>query len=176
MKIGNIFITHKNKRAVLQALPPGGKYDSNKLYTMLDEALHPEKKAKRDAAGIGDAAISGVDFTDAKTMAAGKDKLAVYLRANPQALETHRKAAKALENGVSGVALMSDWDEILDSLHKPVLESLINQFAQPKVSQMRLSFGERMNKDAKWARSRRVLYDVLQSTAKNALSKMPPMP
>ena len=176
MKIGNIFITHKNKRAVLQALPPGGKYDSNKLYTMLDEALHPEKKVKRDAAGIGDAAISGVDFTDAKTMTAGKDKLAVYLRANPQALETHRKAAKALENGVSGVALMSDWDEILDSLHKPVLESLISQFAQPKVSQMRLSFSEKMGKDAKWARSRRVLYDTLQATAKNALSQMPALP
>ena len=175
-KLGMIFMTHKNKRAVLQALPPGGKYDSNKLYSMLDEALHPEKKEKREKSGLGDAAVSGIDFSDHKTMTSSKDKLATFLRGNPQALETHRKAAKALENGVSGQALISDWDEVLDSLHKPVLESLIASFAQPKVSQMRLSFAEKLGKDSKWARSRRVLYDALQATAKNALSSMPPMP
>jgi hypothetical protein len=171
-----VFTTHKNKRAVLQSLPPGGKYDSNKLYTMLDEALHPEKKAKREAANIGDGAASGIDFTDVKTMAKDKDKLAVFLRSNPQALETHRKTSKALENGVSGQVLISEWDEVLDGLHKPVLEALINSFAQPKVSQMRLAFTERLEKDKKWARSRRNLYDALQATAKNALSQMPAMP
>jgi len=175
-KIGMVFTTHKNKRAVLQSLPPGGKYDSNKLYTMLDEALHPEKKAKREAANIGDGAASGIDFTDVKTMAKDKDKLAVFLRSNPQALETHRKTSKALENGVSGQVLISEWDEVLDGLHKPVLEALINSFAQPKVSQMRLAFTERLEKDKKWARSRRNLYDALQATAKNALSQMPAMP
>ena len=143
---------------------------------MLDEALHPEKKEKREKSGIGDAAVSGVDFTDHKTMAASKDKLATFLRGNPQALETHRKAAKALENGVSGQALVEDWDEVLDSLNKPILESLIDSYKQPKVSQMRLTFGEKLSNDKKWARSRRALYDVLQATAKNSLSKMPTMP
>lgn len=175
-KIGMVFMTHKNKRAVLQALPPGGKYDSNKLYTMLDEALHPEKKARREKAGIGDAAAAGFDFTDRKSLEPKAKELGKYLKGNPQALETHRKTAKALENGVSGDSLIKNWDDVLDGLHKPVLESLINSFPQPKVSQMRLAFTEKMNSDKKWARSHRNLYDVLQGTAKNALSQLPPMP
>lgn len=176
MKLGMVFMTHKNKRAVLQALPPGGKYDSNKLWSMLDESLHPEKKEQREKASIGDAAAAGIDFTDHKSLKPDKDKLATFLRANPQALETHRKTAKALEDNVSGKMLVDEWDEILDGLHKPVLESLVNIFPQPKVSQMRLQFVERMTNDKKWARGRRNLYDVLQSTAKNALSQLPPMP
>lgn len=173
MKIGMIFMTHKNKRAVLQALPPGGKYDSSKLYTMLDEALNPQKKEQRETSGIGDAAASGIDFTDPKSLAGSLDQLTLFLRANPQALETHRKTAKVLENGVSGKSLVSEWDEVLDSLHRPVLESLISSYPQPKVSQMRIEFIERMRSDLKWARTRTNLYQVLQATAKNSSSRLP---
>jgi len=176
MKIGEIFVTHKNKRAVLQALPPGGKYDSNKLYMMLDEALHPEKKAKRDKASIGDAAAQGIDFSSNKTLAKDKDKLATFLKGNPQALESHRKTAEALKTNVSGDKLIEEWDEVLEYIQKSVLETLIDSFTQPKQSQMRLSFADKLENDAKWARSRKNLYDVLSATAKNALSQMPPMP
>lgn len=176
MKIGMIFMTHKNKRAVLQALPPGGKYDSTKLYMMLDEAINPDKREIREKANIGDAAVDGVDFSDIKSVESNKDKLETFLITNPQALETHRKTAKALEVGVSGKSLVSDWDTVLNALHKPVLESLINTYPQPKVSQMRLTFTERMLADGKWGGQRKNLYDVLQATAKNSLSQMPQLP
>lgn len=175
MKIGLVFMAHKNKRAVLQALPPGGKYDSTKLYTMLDEAINPDKREQREQAGLGDAAAGGIDFTDAKSLASKSDELAMFLRTNPAALETHRKTAKALENGVSGKSLITDWDDVLDSLSKPVLEALVNMYPQPKVSQMRITFIERMNADNMWARKRHNLYGVLQATAKNSSSTLPPI-
>lgn len=176
MKIGQVFMAHKNKRAVLQALPPGGKYDSNKLYTMLDEAINPEKRDQREKASIGDAAADGIDFTDYRTLEPQKDQLVTFLMQNPQALETHRKTGKSLENGVSGRLLINEWGEVLNSLHKPILEALISTYPQPKVSQMRISFIEKMSSDSRWARSHRNLYDVLQATAKNNASKLPAMP
>lgn len=173
MKIGMVFMAHKNKRAVLQALPPGGKYDSTKLYTMLDEAINPDKREKREQTGIGDPVASGLDFTDSKSLYNSKKTLAAFLRANPAALESHRKTAKALEVGVSGQTLVNEWDDVLDSLSKPILESLVNTYPQPKVSQMRITFIERMNSDPVWAKRHRTLYDILQSTAKNSSSALP---
>ena len=177
-KIGMVYMAHKTKRAVLQALPPGGSYDSTKLFMMLDEAMHPEKKIARDTS-IGDAAADGFDFTSAKTLEPKAAELATFLAANPMALETHRKVQTALTTGVSGEVLIKQWDEVLDNLHEPVLEALINNYPQPKQSQMRLMFEERMGDKTTgttWARSRRTLYGVLAPTAKNSYSQMSPMP
>lgn len=179
-KIGLVFMAHKTKRAVLQALPPGGKYDSTKLYLMLDEALHPEKKEARNAS-IGDAASGEFDFSSAKALQPKAAALATFLQNSPMALETHRKVQQTLSQSVSGEVLIKEWDEVLDSLNEPVLEALITNYPQPKQSQMRLAFQERMNSKAKgdgatWARSRRTLYNVLSSTTKNSYSQMPPMP
>jgi hypothetical protein len=175
-KIGLVFMAHKTKRAVLQALPPGGKFDSTKLYMMLDEALHPEKAANRG--GIGDAAAAGFDFSSPKALQPKATELATFLQANPNALETHRKVQNTLSNGVSGEVLVREWDEVLDSLHEPVLEALVTSYPQPKQSQMRLAYQERMdgNGGTQWARSRRTLYNVLNNTSKNAYSQMPPIP
>jgi len=177
-KIGMVYMAHKTKRAVLQSLPPGGKYDSTKLFLMLDEALHPERKEVREAS-IGDAAAGEFDFSSAKTLAAKAPELAAFLQKNPMALETHRKVQTALGAGVSGELLIKDWDEVLDGLHEPVLEALITSFAQPKQSQMRLAFMNRMDSGAAgttWARTRRTLYNVLNNTTKNSYSKMTPLP
>lgn len=176
-KIGLVFMAHKSKRAVLQALPPGGKFDSTKLYMMLDHALHPEKASNNG--GLGDAAASGFDFTSAKTLQPKAAELATFLQANPAALETHRKVQNTLMNGVSGEALVREWDEVLDSLHEPVLEALVTSYPQPKQSQMRIAYQQRMEKEAngtQWARSRRTLHSVLSNTSKNSYSQMPAIP
>jgi len=176
-KIGMIFMTHKTKRAVLQALPPGGKYDSNKLYSMLDEAINPEKKEKRESS-MGDAAAEGFKFDDIAALKKQTSELATFLMGNPQALETHRKVSKALTSGISGQSLLTDWGEVLTSLHAPVLEALVASYPQPKQSQLRLAFQQRMGEAGGdvWAREHHVLYDVLAATAKNAYSQLPLMP
>lgn len=176
-KIGLVWMAHKSKRALLQSLPPGGKYDSTKLYMMLDAAINPHKREA--APGIGDAAAGEYDFSNAKNLQTKAPALAQFLQSNPMALETHRKVQNTLSNGVSGEVLVREWDEVLDSLHEPVLEALITSYPQPKQSQMRLAFIDRMQKDkggATWARGRRTLYNVLNSTTKNSYSKMPPLP
>src|SRR3990167_4939767 len=49
MKIGLVFEACKTKSSVLQSLPPGGKYDSSKLYQLLNQAVNPEIKDKQKA-------------------------------------------------------------------------------------------------------------------------------
>lgn len=177
-KIGAVFMVHKTKKSILQALPPGGKYDSTKLYIMLDEAINPEKRVAREESGMGDAAADTFRFDDVKELEKQADELATFLKKNPQAFETHRKVALCLEKGVSGAKLVSDWADVLDSLHKPVLEKLVDQYPQPKQSQIRSAYIEKMQDSggAKWARAHSNFYDVISTTAKNAYSQMPAIP
>lgn len=167
-KIGVIFMTHQNKRAVLAAMPPGIKSDTNKLYRMLEDAIEPEDDS---GGGIGDGAAKFA-YNDHDKLLKQAPKVAKYLKENPENLETHRKVAKSLKTRIGGGKLVEEWADVLEALNKPILESLISGYPQPKQSQMRSTYADIMQDTGgtSWARKHKNLHGVLKDTAKNALS------
>jgi len=171
MKIGLVFEATRNKVAMLQSLPPEADLDSNKLWQMLDEAVNPEK-AKSRKSGLGDASAD-FNYDNLGDLYMEQKKLIKFLKDNPAALETHRKVSDALKSNVSGQSLVSSWAETLDALHKPVLESLINGFSQPKRSQMRTTYMSMITSNKNRAKKLTNLHSVIDGLAKTQAGKLP---
>lgn len=178
VKLGRVFEITRNEAALVQALPPGGDYDSKKLYKMLEEAADPNKKAMRDKKAINNQPNSDFEYTTAG-ISNKQDKIQKYLSENPLDLATHKAVAEVFESGISGSFLTTRFGGVINALTPPVLESLIQSYDQPKQSQMRTSFSELLELGSttlgteakKWSN----LHQAINGVTKQKGKKLPPL-
>lgn len=129
MKIGLLYQKMGNIRAVVQAMPPGGKYDTNKLKLLLEHAKDGKPLPATDS--LNSAGNNEIEYTK-KGILEQKDAVVSYLKANQKDLETQNKIANALSTGVGAKRLLTEYAPVLDNLKVSVLEALFGGFSSSK--------------------------------------------
>lgn len=172
--IGKVFMAHKTKRSIQQAMIPDSTTDVNKLYQMLRAAVDPNRKDDRKGT-LGESAA--FDFSDKAKVKADKDKIVKFLQDNQDAFMTHDAASKFLRRGMGGTVLVDEYADMLDSLKPAVLESLVTSFTPPKRSNLKNAFEAKMNgsKGMAWAKKHQNLHAAINNSIQQEGSKLPPL-
>lgn len=138
-KLGVLFET-MGSRAVKQALPLGGQYDSGKLIALLEAAKKGELQKELKNQEANDLRSGGAGLQKAlKTraaMAKESEGLIEYLEKNPDDLDTHQKITDLLSSGVGTKRLLRDYADIMEALPKRNIEAIFSGMKWNKRNQI----------------------------------------
>jgi hypothetical protein len=186
MKLGLIYEHTRDNKTLIAALPPGGKFDSSKLWDMLqtsdemDDAIDAEKMDEvfenedahvKPPMGINYYALRHAPERQLK-------ELADYLKQNPFQMHDHHQVAESiLEKRVGAEAIVERYGSLLNEVNINVLVGFMNNMTEIKRSQVRTAFRNLMATQAGLVRARKMphLHKVIDQTAKNTNAKLPPL-
>jgi len=138
-KIGLVYEKMGNIKAVQNALPPGGNFDTKKLINLLEIATG-KRIGEIETNNIGGMPSSKFKYAVGSLY---KDKGAVikHLKENPLELETHKAVVDALRtSNVSHETIIKSFSDMLESVTPSILEGYIAGLSPAKRSQVRSAF------------------------------------
>lgn len=135
MKIGLLYEKMGSIRAVTQALPPGGSYDTKKLQLMLQAAKTGKPLATDATVPLKGGGASSFTY-DKKGLLRDKDAIVKHLEDEPNDLETQKKILGVLGNRVGVPKLLGEYAPILDVIKPSLLEGFFGGMAQSKRYQL----------------------------------------
>jgi hypothetical protein len=148
LKIGIVFDKLGSSKAIAQALPPGGTYDTKKLIQLLSNARDGKPLVEKTVAPIAQPASNKFIYTPAG-IARQQREIVKHVRKNPHELETPKRVLDALAKNVGVDGLLTTYAQVLEAMPAAQLEGWFRGFAPAKQSQLRSAYVrlyERRNK------------------------------
>ncbi len=165
MKLGLIWEATKSERSLKATIPPGVSTDVQKLVNLLKDAEDPKRREEKRKANLGTSAAQFA-YANRSKLQTERPKLIKHLVANPNELETHKRVLDALEKGVGGGPLISNWGEVLNHINPALLEGWVNKFPGAKQSQMRDALKQELRRDKRRVTAKKkVIYNILAKGA-----------
>jgi hypothetical protein len=173
LKIGLVWKATKSPRAVGQAMPIGGNFETNKLKELLksaqqtvdDEANGIVRTPTVTDAGLGDSAAPQFIYQPSN-IRTRREEIADFLRKNPTNLETQKRIIGALKQGIGGEELVIKYGPVLDALNPSTLESFVTSFPAAKQTGMRNGFIKLYQDSPDEAKKLERLHSVLKTGAR----------
>lgn len=138
-KLGVLF-EKIGSRAVKQALPLGGEYDSGKLLALLKAAKRGDLQKELENQKDNDLRAGGAGLTKAlatrASIAKNSDGIKEYLQNNPNDLETQQKIVTLLSSSVGTKRLLKEFPDVIEALPKSQIEALLSGMKWSKKRQI----------------------------------------
>jgi hypothetical protein len=132
---------HRNATALQLMLPPGNKYEMQKLYKMLEQ-VQKNSPAENTLGGNPGKWMA----MDPSQMLAEKDELKAFLKDNQNAFKVHSEVINNT-GSVTGAKMLDEWGELLEHTTPQLLESvfarLSNASSTEAPGRQRVAFAKR---------------------------------